>query len=33
MKGDNAEQDTIYRWFEVPDDWTKEMIIAKLEEI
>ena len=33
MEGDNAKQDPIYRWFEVPNGWTKEMIMAKLEEI
>lgn len=33
MKGDEAEQDNIYRWFEVPDDWTKEDMINKLSKI
>ena len=26
-KGDNVEQESIYRWFKVPNDWTKEYII------
>ena len=33
MEGDEAEQDNIYRWFEVPDDWTKEDMINKLSKI
>ncbi len=33
MEGNKAEQYPIYRWFEVPNDWTKEMLIEKLNEI
>jgi len=32
MKDDNAEQDPIYRWFEIPDDWTKEDVLEQLEK-
>jgi hypothetical protein len=33
MEGDEAEQDNIYRWFEVPDDWTKADILEQLRKI
>ena len=33
MEGDEAEQDNIYRWFEVPDDWTKEDVLEQLRKI
>lgn len=33
MEGDEAEQDNIYRWFEVPDDWTKENVLEQLRKI
>lgn len=33
MKGDKAEQDPIYRWFEVPDDWTKQDVLEQLSKI
>jgi len=33
MIGDNAEQDQIYRWFEIPDDWTKEDVLEQLSKI
>ena len=32
MEGDEAEQDNIYRWFEVPDDWTKKMFQNNLKK-
>ena len=32
MEGDEAEQDNIYRWFEVPDDWTKEDVLEQLKK-
>lgn len=31
--GNEVEQDSVFRWFEVPDDWTKEMFIEKLNAI
>ena len=33
MEGDEAEQDNIYRWFEVPDDWTKEDVLEQLKKV
>ena len=33
MEGNEAEQDNIYRWFEVPDDWTKENVLEQLRKI
>ena len=33
MEGDEAEQDNIYRWFEVPDDWTKDDVLGQLRKI
>ena len=33
MEGDEAEQDNIYRWFEVPDDWAKEDVLEQLRKI
>lgn len=33
MEGDEAEQDNIYRWFEVPDDWTKDDVLEQLRKI
>ena len=33
MEGDEAEQDNIYRWFEVPDEWTKDDILEQLRKI
>jgi len=33
MEVDEAEQDNIYRWFEVPDDWTKENVLEQLRKI
>lgn len=33
MKEDRAEQETICRWFEVPEEWTKEHINEKLCKI
>ena len=33
MEGDEAEQDNIHRWFEVPDDWTKEDVLEQLRKI
>ena len=33
MKDDSAEQEKMYRWFELPFDCTKEEIIKKLSEI
>ena len=33
MEGDEPEQDNIYRWFEVPDDWTKADILEQLRKI
>lgn len=28
-----VEQEKIYRWFEVPEEWTKEMFEERLKEI
>ena len=33
MEGDEAEQDNIYRWFEVPDDRTKDDVLGQLRKI
>jgi len=33
MEGDEAEQDNIYRWFEVPDDWTKDDVLEQLRKL
>lgn len=33
MEGDEAEQDNIYRWFEVPDYWTKEDVLEQLKKV
>ena len=33
MEGDEAEQDNIYHWFEVPDDWTKEDVLEQLKKV
>ena len=33
MEGDEAEQDNIYRWFEVPYDWTKEDVLEQLKKV
>lgn len=33
IHNDKAEQEKLYRWFEVPDDWTKELVEKKLAEI
>lgn len=33
MKGDKAERETIYRWFEVPGEWTKEEFQKRLNKI
>ena len=33
MEGDEAEQDNIYRRFEVPDDWTKEDVLEQLKKV
>lgn len=33
MKGDKAEQKTIYRWFEVPEEWTKAEFQKRLSEV
>lgn len=33
MEGYEAEQDNIYRWFEVPDEWTKDDILEQLRKI
>ena len=33
MEADEAEQDNIYRWFEVPDDWTKDDVLEQLRKI
>lgn len=33
MEDDKAEQDPIYRWFEVPDNWTKEDVLEQLRKI
>ena len=30
---DDCEQEDIYRWFEVPDDWTKETVVEQLSKI
>ena len=30
---DACEQEDIYRWFEVPDDWTKETVVEQLSKI
>lgn len=32
-KGDKEEQKTIYRWFEVPEEWTKEEFQKRLSEV
>ena len=33
MKEERTEQETICRWFEVPEDWTKDDIIDKLKKM
>lgn len=33
IRNDKAEQKKLYRWFEVPDNWTKEFVEKKLAEI
>ena len=33
MKGDKAERETIYRWFEVPGEWTKAEFQKRLSEV
>lgn len=33
MKGDKAGQKTIYRWFEVPGEWTKAEFQKRLSKI
>lgn len=32
-KNNKAEQEKLYRWFEVPDEWTKEYVKKQLENI
>lgn len=33
MKGDKAEQKAIYRWFEVPEEWTEAEFQKRLSKI
>ena len=33
MKGDKAERETIYRWFEVPGEWIKAEFQNRLSKI
>lgn len=33
IENDKAVQEKLYRWFEVPEDWTKEFIEKRLKEI
>ena len=33
MEDDKAKQEHIYRWFEVPDDWTTETVVEQLSKI
>ena len=33
VEGDNVKQDSIYRWFEVPDEWTKKEVSERLLKI
>lgn len=32
-KNNIAEQEKLYRWFEVPEEWTKEIVENRLKEI
>lgn len=31
-EGKNVEQDPIYRWFEVPEEWTKEDVLEQIKK-
>ena len=33
MKDNTAKQEKLYRWFELPAEWTKEEITRKIEEL
>lgn len=33
MEGDKAEQQIIYRWFEIPGEWTKAEFQKRLSEV
>ena len=33
MKDNTANQEKLYRWFELPGEWTKEEITRKIEDL